>query len=308
MKKIQTILFLIALLLPSAMAAQDFTALWITGSAVPEGTQQLVKQPNGNFAFKGALNVGEVKVMTTATYQEGVTQFLKPQLTDSYLINNGLYYVTTKDASQPGWVVSFQEDLYHFVVLPGSKKLQGELFFPWNELLIAGSAIPNGADNTEWKRDNMLPFVRDHENPYIFTWEGELGIYNNVVEPGYFKLEGQMTWGPRELHPYQHGEDILNSQQVCIGGNDNKWKVSKNGRYRITVNLYDETVHAEMVPASSYQIRKTLGISTMDNETESPATVYDLNGMKRTSLSPGLNIIRRTDGRIIKVAKRRYNK
>jgi len=242
--------------------------------------------------------------MTTAIYQEGVTQFLKPQLVDSYLINKGLTYVLTKDESQAGWVVSFQEDTYRFVVDPSSKKLQGELFLPWNELLIAGSAFQNGSDNIEWKRDNMLPFVRDHENPYVFTWEGELGIYDNVIEPGYFKLEGQMTWGPRELHPYQHGEDILNAKQICFGGNDNKWKVSKDGRYRITVNLYKETIHAELIPASSQKIDETLGIDiTTDDHT--PSSVYNLRGMKQTSLSPGLNIIRKSDGRIIKVVRRK---
>ena len=304
MKKILIIIFLATLLLPVTINAQDFSALWATGSAVPNGTQQLVKRPDGNYCFTGALNVGEVKVMTTAIYQEGVTQFLKPQLVDSYLINKGLTYVLTKDESQAGWVVSFQEDTYRFVVDPSSKKLQGELFLPWNELLIAGSAFQNGSDNIEWKRDNMLPFVRDHEDPYIFTWEGELGIYDNVIEPGYFKLEGQMTWGPRELHPYQHGEDILNAQQICFGGNDNKWKVSKDGRYRITVNLYKETIHAELIPASSQKIDETLGIDiTTDDQTSS--SVYNLSGMKQISPSPGLNIIRRSDGRIIKVVKRK---
>ena len=304
MKKILIIIFLATLLLPVTINAQDFSALWATGSAVPNGTQQLVKRPDGNYCFTGALNVGEVKVMTTAIYQEGVTQFLKPQLVDSYLINKGLTYVLTKDESQAGWVVSFQEDTYRFMVDPSSKKLQGELFLPWNELLIAGSAFQNGSDNIEWKRDNMLPFVRDHEDPYIFTWEGELGIYDNVIEPGYFKLEGQMTWGPRELHPYQHGEDILNAQQICFGGNDNKWKVSKDGRYRITVNLYKETIHAELIPASSQKIDETLGIDiTTDDQT--PSSVYNLSGMKQISPSPGLNIIRRSDGRIIKVVKRK---
>jgi hypothetical protein len=304
MKKILIIIFLATLLLPVTINAQDFSALWATGSAVPNGTQQLVKRPDGNYCFTGALNVGEVKVMTTAIYQEGVTQFLKPQLVDSYLINKGLTYVLTKDETQAGWVVSFQEDTYRFVVDPSSKKLQGELFLPWNELLIAGSAFQNGSDNIEWKRDNMLPFVRNHEDPYIFTWEGELGIYDNVIEPGYFKLEGQMTWGPRELHPYQHGEDILNAQQICFGGNDNKWKVSKDGRYRITVNLYKETIHAELIPASSQKIDETLGIDiTTDDHT--PSSVYNLSGMKQISPSPGLNIIRRSDGRIIKVVKRK---
>ena len=189
---------------------------------------------------------GELKIMTTAEFQKGITQFLKPQLIDSYLVNFGLGYTLTSDETQPGWVVSFAEETYRFLVDTRNRKLSGELMLPWNEVLIAGSAFQGGSDGTEWKRDNMLPFVRDHENPYVFTWTGELGDFGGV-EPGRFKLEGQMTWGPRELHPFTQDEDILNAGESRIGGDDTKWHVSQPGTYRITVDLFNETVKAELL-------------------------------------------------------------
>ncbi len=101
---------IMALTFAATSWAQQFEQLWATGSAVPNGTQQLVKRPDGMFRFAGSLNAGELTIMTTAEYEQGTTQFLKPQFVDSYLINNGLSYSVTSDASQPGWVLSFQED------------------------------------------------------------------------------------------------------------------------------------------------------------------------------------------------------
>ena len=237
---------ILALSFTATSWAQQFDELWATGSAVPNGTQQLVKRPDGQFRFSGALNAGEVKIMTTEVYQQGTTQFLRPQFVDSYLINNGLNYSVTTDVSQAGWVVSFQEDTYRFVIDLGQRTLTGMLLLPWNEVLIAGSAIKDGANNVEWNRDNMLSFTRDRDNPYVFTWEGWLGHFN-VVEPDRFKLEGQMTWGPRELHPFTQDEDIRTSTQFRQGGDDTKWHVYQEGYYRITVDLFHETIHAEVI-------------------------------------------------------------
>lgn len=237
-------LSLLLLLSFSNVVAQD--ALWATGSAVPDGTTvQLTRRPDGKFTYTGPLNDGELKIMTTATPTAG-TQYLTPQQADSYLVNYGLTYVLTTDANREGWYVSFQEDTYRFVVDTGKRTVTGELLLPWNELLIAGSAITDGANNVEWNRDNMLPFTRSHDNPYVFTWEGWLGHFD-VVEPDRFKLEGQMTWGPRELHPYSQDEDILTSTQFRQGGDDTKWHVYQEGRYRITVDLFHETIRAEII-------------------------------------------------------------
>ena len=300
-----SLILLIALVLFSADAmAQNFERLWATGTAVEEGSVELTRRPDGLFRFAGALKDGELKIQTTETFQKGVTQFLKPQLVDSYLINNGLRYTVTSDESQPGWVVSFSEETYRFLVDPAAHTVRGEFCLPWNEVLIAGSAFAGGSNNVEWNRNAMLPFERDHEDPYVFTWTGELGIFSGVVEPGRFKLEGQMTWGPRELHPFTQDEDILGARQMRQGGDDTKWRVSKAGTYRITVNLFHETIEAELL--TDAQQSETDGIHSLETQpllserTLSPV-YYDANGMRLQHARRGLNLIRTPDGTIRKV-------
>ena len=303
-----SLILLIALVWFSADAmAQNFERLWATGTAVEEGSVELTRRPDGLFRFAGALKDGELKIQTTETFQKGVTQFLKPQLVDSYLINNGLRYTVTSDESQPGWVVSFSEETYRFLVDPAAHTVTGELSLPWNEVLIAGSAFAGGSNNVEWNRNAMLPFERDHEDPYVLTWTGELGIFSGVVEPGRFKLEGQMTWGPRELHPFTQDEDLLGARQMRQGGDDTKWHVSKAGTYRITVNLFYETIEAELL--TDAQQSETDGIHSSDAQPSlservfSPA-YYNANGMRLQHPRRGLNLVRMDDGTIRKVLVR----
>lgn len=294
---------LLSILLPQVVAAQNFDRLWATGSAVPDGqTIELTKRPDGQYRFAGALVSGELKVMTTETYEKGVTQFLKPQLVDSYLINKGITYQYTKDETQPGWVVSFPEDAYSFLVDPANRKLTGELVFPWNEMLIAGSAFEGGANDVEWNRDAMLSFEQDHDNPYVFTWTGVLGVYDDVIEPGRFKLEGQMTWGPREFHPYQQDEDILNSTQMRRGGSDTKWRVSKQRVYRIEVDIFQETIHAEYLSLGRNVRDNATDIGAIEDASDSSISeIYDLNGKTHHTLRRGVNLVRMSDGRVRKV-------
>ncbi len=300
-----SLILLIALVWVSADAmAQNFERLWATGTAVEEGSVELTRRPDGLFRFAGALKDGELKIQTTETFQKGVTQFLKPQLVDSYLINNGLRYTVTSDESQPGWVVSFSEETYRFLVDPAAHTVRGELCLPWNEVLIAGSAFAGGSNNVEWNRNAMLPFERDHEDPYVFTWTGELGIFSGVVEPGRFKLEGQMTWGPRELHPFTQDEDILGARQTRQGGDDTKWRVSKAGTYRITVNLFHETIEAELL--TDAQQSETDGIHSPEaqpslSERALSPVYYDANGMHLQHPRRGLNLVRMDDGTVRKV-------
>lgn len=303
-----SLILLIALVWVSADAmAQNFERLWATGTAVEEGSVELTRRPDGLFRFAGALKDGELKIQTTETFQKGVTQFLKPQLVDSYLINKGLRYTVTSDDSQPGWVVSFSEETYRFLVDPAAHTVRGELCLPWNEVLIAGSAFAGGSNNVEWNRNAMLPFERDHEDPYVFTWTGELGIFSGVVEPGRFKLEGQMTWGPRELHPFTQDEDILGARQMRQGGDDTKWRVSKAGTYRITVNLFHETIEAELL--TDAQQSETDGIHSPEaqpslSERALSPVYYDANGMRLQHPRRGLNLVRMDDGTVRKVMVR----
>lgn len=234
MKKV--IIFL-CLLCCNIAAAQD--ALWITGSAVPGGTQQLTKATAENLKFAGQLNAGELRIMTTKKAGPK-TVYLAPTVADACVANNGLSYRQTTRADEAVWQVPVADPFYRFSVNTATKTLKGEIFQPWGELFIAG-----GATEVGWKCEGkMLLMKHDVENPCVWTWEGELKKHPEVEEPTSFKFQGQDRWRPKSLHPYIQGTDILTNQQLRTGGADTKWQVKQEGRYRITVNVFYETVQA----------------------------------------------------------------
>jgi len=105
-----------------------------------------------------------------------------------------------------------------------------------------------GAPNSHYEgpsEGKMLLMKQDIDNPCIWTWEGELKEHPQVEEPRSFKFQGQDRWGPKSLHPYTQGTDILKVGQLRTGGDDTKWEISQEGRYRITVDVFHETVKAE---------------------------------------------------------------
>lgn len=235
MKKM--ILTLVAMMATVTMMAQ--TELWITGSAVPGGTQKLDAFPSGQFKFAGTLNAGELKVMTTET-ETSATRYLSPQNADAYIVNKGLTYQQVRTATAPGWVVPFTEDRYKFVIDTKAMTLKGEIFVPWREVYLAGGACEIG-----WHAFVMLPFTQDENNPNVFTWTGELSEGKNVEEPRRFKLQGQNTWGPKSLHPYTQDEAVLTSTQMRHEGDDTKWEIADDGIYRLTVDVFKDTFKAE---------------------------------------------------------------
>ena len=68
---------------------------------------------------------------------------------------------------------------------------------------------------------------------------------DKVEEPDAFKFEGVEEWGQKELHPFSANADILHTSLLRTGGKDTKWRIRRDGRYRITVNILKETVKAE---------------------------------------------------------------
>ena len=49
------------------------------------------------------------------------------------------------------------------------------------------------------------------------------------------------------MHPYQADTDILKDSRLRTGGSDTKWTLSQDGIYRITIDLFHETVKAQLV-------------------------------------------------------------
>ena len=226
-------------LLTSTVQAQEITALWATGSAVPGRIQQLQRMPDGTFRFAGALQAGELRVQTTRK-ANAQTRYLAPTLIDALLVNKGSACRATTDGQAPGWQVLSADPHYRLVVDPQRMTLRGEIFQPWGELFIAGGATEAG-----WNEGKMLLMQQDINDPYVWTWEGELRNRPENVEPRRFKFQGQDRWGPKSLHPFAQDTDILKDSRLRTGGADNKWSVSAEGRYRITVDIFHETVRAE---------------------------------------------------------------
>ena len=215
--------------------------LWITGSAVPGGVQKLIATADNGYKFAGTLQAGELRIQTTRKAGKD-TRYMCPDLPDALIANKGLHFTETADAQAAAWQVPFTEDRYRFVIDTRSHTLRGEIFQPWGELFIAGGATEAG-----WHEGKMLLMAQDDDNPCIWTWEGELKHRPENEEPTSFKFQGQNRWNPKNLHPYKEGTDILKDEQLRTGGSDTKWQVSQNGRYRITIDLFHETVKAELL-------------------------------------------------------------
>lgn len=240
MKHYRILLLLALLLAVNAAGAASFDKLWITGSAVPGGKQELKQNAGNEFLFAGKLQAGSFRIVATENITSA-TRYLNPRLTDSNVISDGLPYAVQTDTLTEGWQVYFADDHYRFTVDADRGVVKGEIMKPWNELFIVGGCLGRG-----WHAYWMTPMTRDARDPYVFTWTGELKADSTHEEPRSFKLEGQDIWGPKELHPYQAGEDPLRSNTFRHGGKDTKWDITRDGIYTIRVDLFHQTFRAEM--------------------------------------------------------------
>lgn len=233
------ILFFALFLVGCGFAAAQ-TELWMVGSAVPGGSQKLEQVADGGFKYAGTLNVGELRIQTSQKAGNS-TRFFTPTLPDANIVSRGTAFRDDPKAGE-AWQVIVSENRYSIHVDLNSHTLRGELLQPWGELFIAG-----GATEVGWKCEGkMLLMEQSLDNPFVWTWEGELKNHPDVEESRSFKFQGQDRWGPKSLHPYKPDADILTESSLRRGGDDTKWTITKEGRYRITVDLLNETVKAEL--------------------------------------------------------------
>ena len=163
-------------------------------------------------------------------------------LPDADVVNRGLACKLTADAASPAWQVVVADDHYRLHVYTSQQQLRGEIVQPWGELFVGGGATASG-----WKEGKMQLMQRDIDNPYLWTWEGELKRHEGIEEPASFKFQGQDRWYPKALHPYAQDTDILKDTRLRTGGTDTKWTLSADGIYRITIDQFNETVKAVLV-------------------------------------------------------------
>ena len=231
----------------SARAAY-VTRLYVRGSAIPGGVQELKSfNSKASFKYHGKLLPGTFVISPSKTG----TRCYKPAQYNSNVVNDGISYTTTTDSVAAAWTVLFEADNYRFTVTPTSSSsgtMQGELFTWWYESWICGGCVEDnqtpGAGN--WQISSGKAMEQSSLNPYEWTWTGELRNYTSNDEPKRFKINGQYGWSPKVLHPFKQDESILTTKEIWYNGSsDYKWSIGEDGFYRITVNIFEETISGE---------------------------------------------------------------
>ena len=241
------------ILMPATMLSQ--TKLWISGSAVPGGTQPLTRfftNTSGKYTFKyhGKLLPGKLYIQTTESRNEISTSYFAPRQVDANIVNNGISYASTRDTTDAAWTVLFEADNYRFTVDPTEKSLSGELFAQWYEAWIVGGCVEDnqgsGSSAGQWQVGAGKAMTRSPYDPNVWSWTGELKVYSSNVESNKLKINGQYGWSPKVLHPFRANQALTSATQFWYcGPEDTKWTISKDGYYYITINVFEETIHAE---------------------------------------------------------------
>lgn len=220
--------------------------LWICGSAIPNGTAQLIKGYDGTFfLYGGSLQNGDVKIMDTPAPEPYTTYYIPYQ--EAIDITGNSRYVTTNDNNAAGWEVLVDDPAYKIRIDLIQKRVTAQVFLPSQKLYIVGGATEAG-----WDAEKAILLSNENQPIGTYVFEGELKIRNENVEPNAFKFLGQKTWDPYSIHAISENAPILTASYIGERSTvhtfpDYKWTIDedKQGHYTITVNLLNETIEAQ---------------------------------------------------------------
>lgn len=294
----RTILFYILCSLIPVLSTQAQTRLFVRGSAVPGGIQQLTRfstKESNKFTFKfhGKLLPGDLYITTTDIPRTS-SYYYAPKQVDANIVTSGTGYAQQRDSVGAEWAVLFEADNYRFTVDVTNKQVSGELFVRWYEAWICGGCVEDeqgkGISGQEghWQITAGKQMEQNWEDPNVFEWTGLLKAYSYNQEPKRFKINGQYGWGPKVLHPFTQDASILTAKQLWYNGSeDYKWVINKDGYYHIKVNVFKETIEGQYLGAEE----NPDGIDDLNDLKESKTTIYNLAGQRLSKPQHGLNII-----------------
>lgn len=231
----------------------ETTTLYMIGDATPGGWSMdnatpLTADASNKYVFtwEGRLNTGNMKACLEpdGTFS---CPFIRPasagvEISKAGVASSDFVYTTEPDDQ---WTVTeagdyrITFDLEHWTItvkaLGGSDE---KAPLESATLYMIGDATPEG-----WSMDNATAFTSTEK--YIFTWEGEL-------KTGEMKacLAPDGTFSCPFLRPTTDGctiddKGVASPDFVYTTGPDYKWRVTKAGRYRITINLKNWTIEAK---------------------------------------------------------------
>lgn len=148
-------------------------------------------------------------------------------------------------------------------------------------LWLVGDATPGG-----WSIDNATAMEQNATDPMKFTVTAEL-------VNGEFKIAINKHTGFGQT---MFVRDAADNGKIVFGGDDNKWNITKSGKYDITVDLAAMTI--------SVKEHQTAGLNTIDTtDTETVPVYFTLDGKKVNSLQAGGYYIIRCGTKTVKVCR-----
>lgn len=118
--------------------------------------------------------------------------------------------------------------------------IDGNLPIKTSTLFMVGDATPNG-----WSIDAPTPFTASEADPMIFEWTGSLnkGDMKLCLTTG--------SWDAAFIRPMTAGEEISKTNitnktfDMHAGDPDNKWKVTEEGKYKLSFDMRNWTFSTE---------------------------------------------------------------
>lgn len=212
------------------------TTLYLIGDATPNGwsadnatAMDASTDGPGKFTWRGMLNVGEFKFITT------LTQFLPAY--NKGADANHLVQRTADDQPDEKFRIEAQ-GLYDVVVnlLDLTISVTEASTPPYDRLWIIGDAIPTG-----WDIQNPAEMRVDSSNLFVFT-------YNEILAAGEFKIPvatGNFStdyWMPKVNNQALTETGV---QLVPGGDPDYKWKIINPGPYKIRLDMQAPSIRIE---------------------------------------------------------------
>lgn len=218
---------------------------YITGSALDDNVIEMDKI--GNFEFKQSLQCspGNIILMDTPTRGED-TRFFIPVFEDvdiSFGMGYSSSLCVTNDADARGWSVSVPGD-YALYISCGDNRYSGRRYRPRKHLYLVGGCCESSWNYSDQSNCIFLP---NPENADELIWEGELRKgWDGNIEPDRFKILTEQSWTSETYHPYVPDTPAEGTLPIrTTAGEDSKWTIAKDGKYRMTVNTKKETISVE---------------------------------------------------------------
>ena len=154
------------------------------------------------------------------------------------------------------------EGYYNLYLDNSSHTYRFKRIVPPKALYLVGGCCELGWNY--WDKSNCI-FRPSKNDPYLMVWEGELrigwdrktesdGTVTMPDEPDKFKILTAQDWFRDTYHPYVEDAPAIGESGARItGGDDLKWTISQNGRYRLELDIRTEILKGTLLEATGQE-------------------------------------------------------